>query len=172
MYKKGTVIILSGLAIIFLCNICVSQQLPENNIVSRFVVDQFDTKLDAKKVVESYIELESSGRNLLPLDKRFETAKNILIEARNGKGSKGTWIIPDYSIRKIEKPVILPYSKSKHLSKLCIDINKNFEKNVFVLLNEDKNEILQYFLLNNDHNKILSFSLLVKAKDSAWFFVY
>ncbi|GGD19431.1 hypothetical protein [Hyunsoonleella pacifica] len=137
--------------------------------IEQFVVDLFDDNVMPEYVVSKYIEVLKDSMNT---DIRTKAAKDFVEEIRKpiDANVRGNWLIPNNKIKLIKKPVIYSYKKYEHINNLKINKISSLKDRVYVLLDFDKEEILQYFLLNEDQTKIISFSLLIKDKNQATFF--
>jgi hypothetical protein len=152
--------------IFFNCAFC--QNLEREKIVAHFIADLFNNDIPSAKIVENYIEIKPDKTNAFTLAERKKMAEGIIDETR--KGTFSPWFYPDYSIKTINNPKVLPYKILENKSYLIINGIKKIKKNVFVLTDAKEEKILQYFLFNK--NKIVSFSLFVKEGNEASFFSY
>ena len=64
---------------------------------------------------------------------------------------------------------IYNYHQYEHLSKVNLNISQEEIENIYVLLDDDFKEVLQYFWIKN--KKIYSFNLFIQG-NQAWFFSY
>ena len=164
--KKKIILI----SVLFLTLACKNER--QEKMIEKFVIDLFDNTTPAKHVVTNYLEIKKDNKNKLSLTERIEGAVAIIEESRSGKINKGTWLIPNYEIKKISKPKVYPYKQYEYLNEFKFNLADKLKDNMFVLLNDDKNKILQYFLLNETNTKILSFTLFIKAGSAASFFTF
>lgn len=137
-------------------------------LIKNFVIDLFDDDVAPKTVVDTYLEVKKDST----YSKRIKGAVLFIEETRKPVSAeiRGKWIIPNYAIKKIKKPKIYPYKEYKHLSLIKLKKTDTFIGRMYVLLDEDKKEILQYFLLNESKTKIISFCLFIKDGDDGSFF--
>lgn len=141
-------------------------------LVKDFVIDLFDIEIKPKLIVDKYLEIKPDSLNSLSLVERKKGAESVILEIRKRTSNEKNWLIPNYDIEHIKKPIVYPYQPNKGISTVKIKGIDKIENRVYVLLNSKKNEILQYFLLNEDKNKITSFSLFVKQENSGSFFSF
>lgn len=160
------------IGLFFAVNTISCQEIRKEKMIQQFILDLFDEKIPAKRVVDKYLEIKLDKENKLSINERKKVAVEIIEKTRNDEGFQDTWLIPNNKIRYIKYPEVYPYHKFKDLSKIEISGIEKINKNVYVLLDTNKENILQYFLINEKNDKIISFNLFVKAKDLGWFFSY
>jgi hypothetical protein len=141
-------------------------------MIEDFVIDLFDDTVSEKQVVTNYLEISENTNNKISLSERRDGALGIINASRSGEIDKGAWLVPNYEIKKISKPKVYPFVQYRHLNIFKFNVADELTDHMFVLLDDDKDNILQYFLLNKTNTKILSFSLLVKEESTASFFVF
>ncbi|MCK8523663.1 hypothetical protein M0D21_18915 [Aquimarina sp. D1M17] len=161
---KNVLLILS---IVFCCISC--DKHTEKELISNFVEDVFDDKINPQQVIDTYIELSKDPKNIDFDKERKELITKVILDAREGKGNN--WFIPNSKIREIQDLKIHKYSDVKHLDTLRLPIKKTDEECVFAILNKEEDEILEYFMVTKDKTRIRYFTLFVKD-DSAWFFEF
>ncbi|WP_298346632.1 hypothetical protein [uncultured Algibacter sp.] len=153
-------------------NLISCQQSNQKKMLAQFTQDLFDETIPANIIIDKYIDIDLNKKSSLSLDERKDFAKNIIIETRKGKSENMGWLIPNYEIKNIKKPKVDLLKKHKDLDSLGVASFTKYEDNIYILLDSNKERILQYFLLNDAKNKIISFSLFIKSDNLAWFFVY
>lgn len=157
--------------LLFGFNLASCQNLNKERMIEKFIVDQFNDKIPASSVVEKYLEINPDSLNKVTLTNRKKLASEIILKARNNEGYS-SWLIPNYEIKNIKKPKVYLLKKFKNLDSLGIASLTKYENHIYVLLDSNKEKILQYFLLNEVKNKIISFSLFIKSDNLAWFFSF
>ncbi len=163
--RKILIVLLIG-STLFSC-----QEQRKERIIEQFVINLFDDKVTPQSIVSTYIEIlqDTTNSNITPTE-RLKGAEGLVRETRKGIGEKGMWIIPNYSIKQIKNPKVYSFNDYEHLSVINLNAIDSIRNRVYVLLNPDKNEILQYFLLNESETKIISYTLLVKDGNNGSFF--
>lgn len=151
-------------------NCDIAQENTQRELIKDFIIQIKNNKIDAKKIVDTYLQIKTDKENTLSLKDRKQGVVSI-IEKMRTENREGNPLIPIYSIDSIKKYNIYPFKEFENLNKYKFSGIKKLRNNAFVLLNDKRDKILQYFLLNREHNKIVSFSLFVKT-DLAWFFEY
>ena len=63
------------------------------------------------------------------------------------------------AIKKLEYPKVYTYNDYEHLCKILVRMGDRGKKNMFVLLDEKKENILLYFWLTDRHDKIRAFTM-------------
>lgn len=163
---------LSFLIVLFcVINSCQSQAQKEIELITNFVKDLFQQSLSPKEIIRDYIEILPNSKNKLSLSKRTKDAEEFVESIRKRNYPENLWLIPNYDLTHIKNPIIYSYSETKSLNTIEISGIDTVENRVYVLLNSEKDKILQYFLLNKDRDKIVSFSLFVKGS-TAYFFCF
>lgn len=147
---------------------CSFAQNKEKNIelVKNFSEAIFDKNVEPETIVEKYMFANHNSKNLDSM--RLKVSKHIEI-ARSKLGQEGGWLMPGNSVANEKTKHIESFLDVEKLNKLQLNLPEDKKKNVYVLLNSNKDEILQYFYVEN--SKISSFSMFVKT-NKAWFFRY
>lgn len=162
---KAIILVISILSL----NIVSCQNRKKEELIEKFIVDLFDDKIPASKIVEEYIEIQADNNNSFSLLERKKMVEGVIEETRKGSDSK--WLIPDSSIKNIKKPKVFLYEIHEKKNELNIAGIEELKKNVYVLLDAKEEKIIQYFYLGE--GKIISFSLFIKGNDKeASFFSY
>jgi len=147
-----------------------AQKNSEIKLIKSFINDIYNCDLDSKEIVDKYLEIIDDKENSISLKDRKVTAEKIIEKIRDVNTEKNK-LIPKISLDSIKKFNIYPFKDYENLNEYKFSGINLLRKDSFVLLNDKKDRILQYFLLNNEHSKVISFSLFVKS-DIAWFFSY
>ncbi len=144
-----------------------SQENKDNlALVKGFSEVMFDTTVTSEMVVSKYMFANQSSENLDSM--RLKAAKHI-DAIRNEVDEENGWLMPGFKVANEKRKQIVWLLNVEQLNKLELNLSEEQKRNVYVLLNSDRDEILQYFYVED--GSINSFSLLVKT-GSAWFFVY
>lgn len=139
----------------------------ERILIKNFSEALFDNSVSPEKVVQDYMIFDIDEKKELQIAVSKAAAHITVI--REKVNQDGGWLLPDYKVAKEKEYKIEWFLDFEEISILKLNITAEKKKNVYVLLNSEKNKILQYFYLEN--NKIRSFSLFVKMND-AWFLSY
>lgn len=144
----------------------------KEEFIEQFISDLFNENITPEKVVETYIEVVPDTTKKTSLAQRLEWASDFIRETRKPMYAdiEGNWLIPSHKIKQIKSPKVYSFIDYEHLSSIKINKIDSIKNRVFVLVDSEKEEILQYFLLNEDHTKILSYSLMVKDENDGTFF--
>jgi len=117
------------------------------------------------------IELKNEKKFSISLDERKEIRlghiKQIRLEMQKNE-TDSKWLIPPKTNAN-PKNIVAKYNDFKHLDKFKFYERKveSITKNMYVLLDRDKNKILQYFFVED--GKIKYFTLFVKSEDGSFF---
>lgn len=154
-----------------LFNIISCQNPQPEKIVKQFVIDLFDSTITPQGLIDKYIETVGEQKTNLSVSERKQMAVEIIDKARNGESKDLGWLIPNIEIKNFKNIDIYPYNKYKNLRTFNISGIENIKDRVYVLLDPNKENILQYFLLNEKGDKIISFSLFIQGtgSDAAFF---
>lgn len=158
------------IVLIISLNCVKKQENKEKEIIKKFILNVYDNKKDTKDIVDFFLEIKDDRNIKLSLEQRKLGAENIIKNIRS-KTIENNALTPKYLLDSILNFNIFPYEDFKHIDKYNINGIETVKENVYILLDDKKENILQYFLFNKKHTKIISFSLFVKS-DLAWFFKY
>ncbi len=166
MGKKLTIILI---LITFTTCFSFSQQDSNEILITNFLNDLFDETVSPEKVVKTYL-MFSTTKNERGIS-GFDIAIKHIKRTRKEQNKEQGWLMPNYKIASLKERLIVPYQKYQNLDKdkFFNAFEDEFKNDIYVLLNDDKNEILEYFQVKDQ--KIKSFSLFVKP-GQAMFFVY
>ncbi|WP_299015139.1 hypothetical protein [uncultured Polaribacter sp.] len=150
---------------------CVGiQRNKEAVLIKEFIIKLNDSKVSSKSILDNFIQIEEDKDNSLSLSDRKSSIIEIIEKIRDPK-IQGNSLFPKYALDSIKNFNIYPLKEYENLSKYKFSGMNILREDAFILLDDKKKNILQYFLLNKEHNKIISFSLFVKT-DVAWFLEY
>ena len=101
----------------------------------------------------------------------YDTAVGHIKQTRKDINKNNGWLIPNYKVANLKHRYIASYKSYQYLDKdkFFNTVDDDFKNEIYVLLNADKSEILQYFQIKD--KRIRSFSLFVKP-GQAYFFCY
>lgn len=144
----------------------------EENLIKQFVNDLFDISIPEETLIQKYlVELENEENFTVSLQERIDK-RLLYIKAIRNEMSKeepgASWLMPEKANANHEN-IVAKYSDYSHLDKFQFheEKGKAIVENMYVLLDKDKKEILQYFLI--EEGKIKYFSLLVKSGKASFF---
>ncbi|MEM9884391.1 MAG: hypothetical protein AAF849_00750 [Bacteroidota bacterium] len=144
----------------------------EENLIKQFVKDLFDISLPEETLIQKYlVELKDKESFTISLqeriDKRLLYIKAIRNQMLEGEPSP-SWLMPKKANANLEN-IVAKYSDYSYLNKFQFheEKEKAIVENMYVLLDKDKREILQYFLI--EEGKIKYFTLLVKSEQASFF---
>ncbi|MFI8605389.1 hypothetical protein ACIGCP_13055 [Cellulophaga baltica] len=155
------------LLILFSCCKSFSQKDTEEQVIGNFLLDLYDKNISAEKVVDKYLifSVQKNPGGVIGRDVAIQHILNI----RLNKKITQNWLMPTNNISNLKIENIVDYKSHEILDKQLFFTysNDSLKKDIYILLNEEKNEILQYFLIKD--NKIRAFSLFVKTNDASFF---
>jgi len=136
-------------------------------IIHAFLSELYDNTISPNEIVKKHLEyslIKNDGGVI-----GYDLAIKHIIWIRSDTNHDNGWLLPKHKVAGLKVKHVVPFKGHEHLNKLSFIYDKLDKKRMYVLLNEEKNEILQYFLLRN--NKIMAFTLFVKP-GQAYFFSY
>lgn len=144
----------------------------EEDIIKNFVTDLFDTSISEETIVKNYlVELKYDENFTISLQERNDQQllylKAIRIQMLEEE-SNPSWLIPD-KINANPKNVVAKYLDYSHLDEFRFHERKAkpITENIYVLLDQDKKKILQYFFI--EEGRIKYFTLFVKSEEASFF---
>lgn len=159
------------LIIIFiLLNFFKFQEKKEVKLIKEFIVLINDKKINTKVIVDNYLQIKKDSTNTISIEDRKYAVENWINQIRYQE-TEANSLIPKYHLSQVRNFYIFPFSDFEKLSLFNFSGLNTLRNDAFVLLDDKKEKILQYFLLNKEHDKIISFNLLTKS-DIAWFVEY
>lgn len=128
--------------------------------INGFLNVLFDEEVMPESVVDSFLYTavyidETTHKSI---DGRKNAIDHINATRKEINNDSG-WMLPGKKVADLKERNVLPLSECKELDHLGVSDKKELP-NIYVLLSEDKEEILQYFLIKK--GKIHSFALFVK----------
>ena len=137
-------------------------------MINNFLNELFNEDVSPNLVVKKYIKY-STNKNDGGIIGYDLAVKHIELTRREITEDNG-WMVPNYKVARLKNRIIKTYKDYKKLDTLNLSFNKQSAKSqIYVLLNKNRDIILQYFWIKD--KKIASFSLFVKPK-KAYFFTY
>ncbi len=152
--------------------IMTAQNDKDKNIqlIKNFLSVFFDESVAPETVVREYLIYGTYLKDKMSKT-GFEGAQLHILKARLEKDKNQGWLVPNHKVADLTEYHVYPFEDFEHLNTLKINgFGDDKPSGVYVLLNPEEDEILQYFLVRE--GKISSFSLLVKGGDEAFFFGY
>lgn len=154
----------------FSCMILFGQDRIDANVkvVENFSKDLFNEEVKPKDIVDMYMAFKKPENREISDAKNFAT--KFIQMTRDSVGKDMSWMLPDIKVKNLKnnRKVCL-YQSIEDMCKLELNVRKDLFKNVYVLVNTDTNEIVQYFYV--EEGKILFFNLFGKG-DEYWFFTF
>lgn len=146
-----------------------SQEDKKQILVKSFVQDLFNPDISQEHIVSNYLmELKDEKRFSNSVEDRKYNQLNHIKEIRDRKEDENNWLMPNKNNGN-PKNHVASYSKFQQLDTIAWagQLSKKIKNEMFVLLDEDKTCILQYFLLKKD--RIKSYTLFVKSGEALFF---
>lgn len=159
------------MSLLFFCYVncyTMSSKSKDKDLIHSFLTNLLDESISSSEIVNDFMYIGSKSKD--SLDILTEGYEKLIEMARSDLGSKSEdWSLINPKIRELNEWHIFEYSKYRELDEVNLNFSEKEINNTYVLLDENKKEILQYFWIKN--GKINSFSLFIQGH-SAWFFVY
>ena len=164
--KKLPLILVLATFLSFSC-----QENSEKLLIRNFIQDLFDPTVNPEQVVERYIYIPDEKKSNDSNQDKKDLAIKIIKDARIGQNGSD-WFVPNQKIKNLKELNILSFIEAEHLNKLNFNgLRSDHKSQMYVLVDDDEKEILEYFMLSDDKSQIKYFNLFVKG-DSASFFEF
>lgn len=170
MLKKTTPLFVFVCLIMMHISCAQANRKNDIKLINDFLDALFDRNIYADKVADKYLyttkySIDEPKDSII--DGRKMAIDHIKLVRKEVENDMG-WLLPNKKVASLKVRNIFPIIDYSELDKLGLS-EKESIKNIYVLLNPDKNEILEYFYVVD--NKIYAFSLLVKG-DTGFFYIY
>ncbi|MEM9142417.1 MAG: hypothetical protein AAGA86_05475 [Bacteroidota bacterium] len=130
-------------------------------VINKFLDALLDDSIPSKKIASDFLVWDKNDTKDNP-EERIKGLDAYVQMARHDRNKSGNdWKLINPQIFTLKQRNIFNYKDYEQLDTLHLNIAKSEEKNVFVLLNPEKKNILQYFWVKN--GKILSFHLFIQV---------
>ncbi len=141
---------------------CTSGQENEIEVIKGFLTTLFNENIPPSTIIDDHMIYSKNSNS-------YSALISHINEIRNGSNLERGWLMPNHKIKNLSNYNIFRYTQFIELDKLKLKLSESEMKRTYVLLNDESDEILQYFLL--EEGKIKSFTLFGKGKEY-WFFGY